>query len=136
LPGETYHSVPKGLVIERALGAGVYLLWLRWRTLKRGEAQATLTRQKEQLDALLDRTLRIEKKQMQTTDVKQLHTLLNDVTRIKLTALQEFTEEQLRADQDFTIFLMQCANLINKIQLKIITHGAQTSDHSPGIGTG
>ena len=34
----------------------------------------------------------------------------------------EFTDEELRADQAFAIFLMQCANLINKIQLKMITH--------------
>ncbi len=107
-----------------AFGAGIYLLWLRWRELKRKEAQKVVSRQKEQLGALLEETLRIEEIQMRITDVEKLRTLLDNVTRIKLNALQEFTEEGLRGDQAFSIFLMQCANLINKIQLKIITYGS------------
>lgn len=37
------------------------------------------------------------------------------------TRVQEFTEEELRGDQAFSIFLTQCANLISKLQLKIIS---------------
>lgn len=106
-----------------AFGAGVYLLWLRWRRLKSREMETAFRRQKEQLDALLVQTLRIEEAQMRTTDTAQLRTLLDNVTRIKLRALHELTEEELRGDRTFSIFLTQCANLINKIQLKIITYG-------------
>jgi hypothetical protein len=111
-----------------ALGAGIYLLWLRWQTLKNRETQEAISRHKEHLDRLLEETLRIEENQMQTTDSEELRGLLDNVTRIKLKALQEFTDEELRGDQAFSIFLMQCANLINKIQLKLITHGS----HDPG----
>ena len=111
-----------------AVGAGIYLLWLRWRGLKRREAQEIMSRQKEQLDRLLEKTLRIEEAQLRTTGAEELRALLDAVTRIKLRALQEFTEEELRGDQAFSIFLMQCANLINEIQLKIITQGSD----SPG----
>ena len=76
--------------------------------------------QKERLDAFLDQTLRIERDQMGTDDADVLQRLLDEVTTIKLDALQEFTDEELRGDQSFSIFLMQCANLINKIQIKIM----------------
>jgi len=104
-----------------AIGAGIYLLWLRWRGLKRKEAQEAISHQKERLDVMLEETLCIEEIQMRTNDVEELRALLDEVTRIKLRALQEFTEEELRGDQAFTILQTQCANLINKLQLKIIS---------------
>lgn len=111
-----------------ALGAGVYLLWLRWQTLKKRETQEAISRHKEHLDRLLEETLHIEENQMKTTDAKELSGLLDRVTRIKLKALKEFTDEELRGDQAFSIFLMQCANLINKIQLKLITHNSSQAE--------
>ena len=60
---------------------------------------------------------------MTTTDIEKLQKYLDDVTRIKLKALHEFTEEELRGDRSFSIFLTQCANLISKIQLKIVSQG-------------
>jgi len=104
-----------------AIGAGLYLLWLRWRRLKKKESLETISRQKEHLDTLLEETLRIEEMQMRTSDVEELRALQDKVTRIKLKALHEFTEEELRGDQSFSIFLTQCANLISKLQLKIIS---------------
>lgn len=103
-----------------ALGAGMYLVWLRWRGLKRKETQEAISRQKEHLDVLLEETLRIEEMQMRTNDVEELRSLQDKVTQIKLKVLHEFTEEELRGDRAFTIFLTQCADLINKLQLKMI----------------
>lgn len=37
-----------------------------------------------------------------------------------LEALIQFTNEELRSDQAFSIFLLQCANLINTLQMKIL----------------
>ena len=104
-----------------AMGAGVYILWIRWRRLKEKESQELLGRQKEHLDGFLEETLRIEEVQMKTGDPDKLRELLDQVTRIKLKALYEFTEEELRSDQSFSIFLDQCSSLIGKIQLKIIS---------------
>jgi TRAP transporter TAXI family solute receptor len=104
-----------------AIGAGIYLAWRRWRLLKERETEVALSAQKEHLDRFLARTLRIEKAQMKSDDVPELYELLNQVTDIKLQVLYEFTEEELRGDHVFRIFLTQCANLINKIQLKIIS---------------
>jgi hypothetical protein len=104
-----------------ALGAGLFLLWRRSQAqLQRVRVQA-LRREKDRLDALLRQTLEIELAQMQTTDPQQLRQMLDEVTTIKLRALRELTEEELYADQAFSIFLMQCSNLISKIQLKIIS---------------
>ena len=105
-----------------ALGAGVYLIWMRWRRLKEKELQVTLDHQKEHLDRFLERTLKIERAQMETDDVDQLRGYLEDVTEIKLQALQELTEEELRGNQVFSIFLDQCSSLMAKIQLKILSH--------------
>ncbi|MBC8350805.1 MAG: TAXI family TRAP transporter solute-binding subunit [Planctomycetes bacterium] len=106
-----------------ALGAGVYLLWHRLRRLRDKENQEAISRQKDYLDRFLEETLQIETAQMNTTDVAKLEAFLDDVTRIKLKALHEFTEEELRGDRSFSIFLTQCANLISKIQLKIVSQG-------------
>jgi len=105
------------LVGIAALG---YLAWDQRRRL-RARARATVVHeQKERLDAFLERTVAIERAQMHTTEIAALHDFLDQVTLIKLEALEELTHEDLRADQMFSIFLMQCANLIRKIQSKIL----------------
>lgn len=118
-------SVMESLVATKellfALGAGIYLLWIRWRRLKEKELEAIIHRQKERLDRFLMETLRIEKEQSQTNDIEKLHGYLESVTRIKLQALQELTEEELRGNQEFSIFLDQCSHLIGRMQLKILS---------------
>ena len=61
----------------------------------------------------------IEKQQMELTDIVSLESCLGRVTLIKLEALGKLTHQDLHSNQAFTIFLMQCANLISKIQRKI-----------------
>ena len=67
----------------------------------------------------MDKTVQIEKNQMNEKDSAKLKAWLDEVTKIKLTALTELTHEDLRGDRLFSIFLMQCANLIQKLQSKI-----------------
>jgi TRAP transporter TAXI family solute receptor len=107
-----------------ALGAGLYLLWLRCRSLKEREREEHLQAQKDRLDRFLTETLEIEVAQMDTTDPKRLQSLLDQVTGIKLRALKELTAEELRGDRTFSIFLLQCSNLSNNIQLKILNREA------------
>jgi hypothetical protein len=107
-----------------ALGAGLYLLWDRWRRLKEDEEREAVRLQKEHLDSFLQQTLRIEAEQMDTTNPEALERFLDDITKLKLQALERLTHEHLRGDRIFSIFLMQCANLISKIQLKIVTYGS------------
>ncbi len=112
-----------------ALGAGLYLLWDRWRRLKERERLVLVAAEKDRLDVFLEKTLAIEAAQMDTTDPAELGAFLDEITRIKLQALQELTHEELRGDQMFSIFLMQCANLINKIQMKIIAYESKASSN-------
>lgn len=107
-----------------ALAAGIYLLWERWRRLNEKELQAALRDEKDHLDELLAKTVAIEARQIGVTDEKVLRGMLDDVTRIKLQALEELTHEELRGDRSFLIFLTQCSSLINKIQAKIGTDQA------------
>jgi len=115
-----------------ALGASLYLLWDRWRRLKEREEREAVRTQKEQLDTFLKETLRIEAEQMDTTDPERLEWFLDEITKIKLRALEQLTHEELRGDRTFSIFLMQCANLISKIQLKIVTYGSNSSAGAAG----
>ena len=108
-----------------ALGTGIYLVWRRWRQLKEEEIQEAFHKQRDRLDWFLSQTLLVEQEQMDTTDVDELQEYLDKVTTIKLQALQELTEAEMRSDQAFSIFLDQCAGLINKIQLKILGHHAE-----------
>jgi len=108
----------KELII--ALAAGCWLLWDRWKRLQAEERERILAAQKDHLDQYLSRTFDIESEQMRTDDPERLQECLDRVTAIKLEALRELTHEDLRSDRAFIIFLTQCANLINKIQYKIL----------------
>jgi len=108
-----------------AFGAAIYLLWDRWRRLSERERRVRIQAEKGHLDKLLEQTLQIEAEQMNTTDVAELEAFLDDVTRIKLRALRELTHDELRGDRAFSIFLTQCANLMSKIQLKIVAHASK-----------
>jgi TRAP transporter TAXI family solute receptor len=102
-----------------ALFAGLYLLWDQWRRIKEKDAERRMLFEKNKLDALLTKTVTIERSQMESNNIVELRAMLDKVTRIKLKALDELTHESLRGDRIFLIFLTQCANLINKIQAKI-----------------
>ena len=56
---------------------------------------------------------------MEVRDPEVLRNDLDKVTQLKLEALRGLTDESLRSDRAFLIFIVQCANLINKIQFKI-----------------
>lgn len=103
-----------------ALFAGLYLLWGRFKKFEEDEKSRLIQREKDRLDELLIETLRIEEKQVGVSDPEKLRDMLNEVTRIKLKALRQLTHEDLRGDRVFLIFLTQCANLIGKIQAKMI----------------
>jgi len=102
-----------------ALAAGLYLLWDRLKRRKEKEEELHYIAQRERLDDYLERTLVIEKEQMDLSDIGALESCLQRVTLIKLEALGELTHQDLRSNQAFTIFLMQCGNLISKIQRRI-----------------
>lgn len=130
---QSYFEPYKGLVLLKdfmeslvatkdllfALGAGFYVLWLWRRKVVRQKTETELAINRRRLNALLDETVRVESEQMKTDDPQRLREYLDEVTRIKLRALDELTDEGLRGDQMFAIFLTQCSNLSRKLQLKI-----------------
>ena len=91
---------------------------------KEKELASLVSRQKERLDSFLMQTLRIERELAETTDVNRLQNYLEEVTGIKLQALQELTEEDLRGNQEFSIFLDQCSHLIGRIQHRVLSQEA------------
>jgi TRAP transporter TAXI family solute receptor len=103
-----------------AIGAGLFLIWRRRKIKREEENERLLKIEHERLDRRLDETVRIERAQMDCTDIDQLEKLLDEVTVIKLGALEQLSHEDLRGDPRFLIFLTQCANLIRKIQTKLL----------------
>jgi TRAP transporter TAXI family solute receptor len=103
------------------LGALGYLAWDQIRRVRLREKERLLHLQKERLDTYLQRTIEVERASMRTQDVKQLEAYLDSVTRLKLEAIDQLTGEELLGDRMFLIFLTQCANLIRKIQGRILT---------------
>lgn len=84
------------------------------------ELQEMIEHSMNALDRSLNQTVQIERAQIKSDDVEELQGYMAAVTEIKLKALQELTEEELRGDQAFSIFLDQCSNLIGKIQMKML----------------
>lgn len=117
-----------------AIGAGVYLLWTLRRRRRERIRQGEMDTQIARLDEFLDRTIALEAAQMDTRDLQRLRRILNDATQLKLDALDELTDKDLRGDRRFSIFLMQCTSLIDKIQLKIITYATEASSQSRETG--
>jgi hypothetical protein len=103
-----------------ALAASIFLIWQRWRKAIQREQQQLFFKQKEHLDVLLQKTLEIELSVAKCSDTTKLGQYLQKVTRIKVNVLREFTDEELRDDNTFLVFLRQCDGLINGIQLKVI----------------
>jgi len=116
-----------------ALGAGLYLAFGYWQTLERREVEAELSRQKEHLDLFLERTVAIERAQVGVHDREMLSGLLDQLTDIKLAALEELTGEEVRGDQMFAIFLTQCSTVSRKLEAKLqsVSLGAGAPRRSP-----
>ncbi len=102
-----------------ALGAALYLGWGQYQRVQERERQAAMQRDKDHLDDFLEETIRIEKAQMESDDPARLRRYLDQVTEIKLRALEELTHEDLRGDVNFSIFLQQCTDVVHKIQAKL-----------------
>ncbi len=102
-----------------AFAACLYLLWAHWQRGKQREREKAIQADKDRLDVFLDRTMEIERAQIDIEDPTRLKDCLDQVTAIKLQALEELTHEELRGDVTFSIFLQQCGDLARKIQAKI-----------------
>ncbi len=113
-----------------ALAAGCYLLWSRYRRIRERAQEQAIQIQKDRLDEYLEKTLTIERARMASEDTDELQGFLDQVTEIKLEALSELTHETLRSDQSFAIFILQCGNLISKIQMKIANCALKNSGDS------
>lgn len=75
---------------------------------------------KDKLDEFVQVTMALDRKQMQTTSPIELQHIIDQITELKMQALEDLTDEKLRSNQMFSIFLMQCHNVTSKIQTKIL----------------
>jgi len=123
LLGDFVQSVAAIKELLFAIGAGVYLAWDYRRRRRASRRTREVDQQKEHLGRLLDATVRVERAQMTATAPAELRKCLDQVTRLKVEALESLTHADLRGDRLFSIFLLQCGNLSRKIQDKIVASG-------------
>jgi uncharacterized protein len=123
-------TIGAGKELAFAFGAALFLLWERRRRAQEQEQEAEFRAAKDRLDYYLNETVRIERCQIGLWDREALRGCLTEVTQVKLAALEELTQESLRSDRMFLIFLTQCASLIHKIQLKIELGGVPGQDQN------
>jgi TRAP-type uncharacterized transport system substrate-binding protein len=103
-----------------AFAAVSYFLWLRIKEMREKKEKEELKRMKEELDCFLEIIMESDKKQMKSDSREELINIMQQVTDVKMTALKELTNERLRSDQMFSIFLMESHNVIAKIQAKLL----------------
>lgn len=115
-----FSSFAESLAAIKELIVGLFALaYFTWASIKRRQARkatAELAALKEKLDTFLDQTVAIERQYHVNIDQKNLERLLQQVTEIKLNALEELSNEQLRGDGLFAIFMIQCSNLIMRME--------------------
>ena len=85
------------------------------------EAEARLEKQRVILDRFMEATYKVEEGQSGSYEVGLLRDSLFRITTIRLRALKQFTDHEIRSDLRFSIFITQCGDLINKIQMKIVS---------------
>ena len=102
-----------------ALGAGLYLIWAHLQRVKQRERDQAAQAEKDRLDVFLSQTIRIEREYAQSETPELFRSQLTEVTELKLRALEELTNEELRGDVNFSIFLQQCAHLTLRIETKL-----------------
>ena len=102
----------------------VYFGRFYWRVFKNRETARALQVQQKQLDAFMSQVVAIERDVNNgDDDPLALAAQLSRATQIKFAALDSLTHEELRSDQRFLIFLMQCAQLIEHIRGRQRLHG-------------
>lgn len=104
-----------------------YILWRKHRARKRRnhlrekrqKHRACSQAFKDQLDTFLKETIAIEQELGRISDPRTLEGLLQKLSEVKLRALNELTEETLRGNRMFLIFLQQCGHLSQAVRGKI-----------------
>lgn len=112
-------SLDAGKELLVALGAAIYLVIERLRRASTKIREQADLDAADALDVYLDHTVALERSQMSVSDPNELLQILDQVTAVKLEALERLTNERLRSDQRFLIFLTQCASLTQKLHTKI-----------------
>jgi len=112
-------SAAKELIV--AVAALLWLGWQRYRSLRDAEQNENLMIQKERLDIFVNRTLEIDKMLTETTCTGELRDLHHKVTELQHLALTELTEDELRGDRLFQIFLDQSNSLCRKIENRLLS---------------
>lgn len=113
-----------------ATGGLIGMAYLIWRKRQRKHLRNQLRAKRQQhrersqlfkdlLDEFLKETIVIEQDLSHTNDQKILEGMLQKISEVKLRALNELTEETLRGNRMFLIFLQQCGHLSQAVRGKI-----------------
>lgn len=99
-----------------AIGAGLFFLWTLQRQRREKRKVEAMVIAREHLDVLLLQTIEVESELLRTQDAEALQRLRKRIMDIKHKALNELTDEELRRDRSFSIFLAQCESVVGSIR--------------------
>lgn len=120
---DAVQAIDAGKELLVAFGAAVYLLVDRVRRLRARVREKAELEAANALDVYLEQTVAIEREQIAAPSRAELEGLLERLTNVKLEALSRLSNETLRGDRRFLIFLTQCASVAREIEAKLARAG-------------
>jgi len=116
---DAVQAIDAGKELLVAIGAAIYLLVDRVRRMRARVRERAELEAANALDVYLEQTVAIERDQLAATQRPELEALRERLTNVKLEALSRLSNETLRGDRRFLIFLTQCASVAREIDAKL-----------------
>ncbi len=123
-------SAAKELILALVLGA--FFLRNRLNETRRRHQKKAFVEQKERLDESIQEIIQMQRTGMETGDREVLHELQRRLAEVQEKALTELTDEKLRGDQMFLLFLTLCSDVGRKLENRSLTLGLSRSARAVG----
>ncbi len=114
-------SAAKELILALVLGA--FFLRNRLQLARKRHQEKAFHAQKERLDEFIQEIVKMQRIGMETRRPDELRQLQGRLTELQEGALTELTDEKLRGDQMFLLFLTLCADVGRKLENRLLTLG-------------
>jgi len=102
-----------------ALFLGLFVLRNRLTNLRKRRQEGEFSHQKERLDEFIQEINAIQTTSLSVSDEQAISSQIEHVTRIQTQALSELTDEKLRGNKMFLLFLTLCADVSRKLEHRL-----------------
>lgn len=123
-------SAAKELILALVLGA--FFIRNRLQQARIRHQEKAFHVQKERLDEFIQEIVKMQRIGMETRHLDELRQLHGRLSELQENALMELTDEKLRGDQMFLLFLTLCADVSRKLENRLLTFGLVRTGKSAG----